>query len=565
MEEFSKLGLGKGIVETLREHKFDSPTPIQAKSIPLIYQGKDVIGQAATGSGKTLAFGSAIIEKVRKGKGVQALIMTPTRELAEQVSEAMKRFSKEYEISITEIYGGVAINPQIRNIEQSEVIVGTPGRILDHLERRTLNLQKIDYLVLDEADRMVDMGFLPDVEKIINACQKKKQMLLFSATISPDINYISKKYMNHPQTVTVESYIDPSKLRQVYYDVQPFEKFSLLVHLLKNEKSKLVMIFCNTRSNVDTLEKNLKRFKLHALAIHGGLNQARRTRTMEEFHKHNVNILICTDVAARGLHIGGVSHVYNYDIPPSSTEYIHRIGRTARAGKEGEAISVVTSKDYMNFRKVMDDSSLKIELKKNPEFEKLRPIFEKRDGGRYGERGDGRRSFGRGSRTYGRDSRSGGRDSRGGGSGGYGRDSRSGGSGGGGHSGGRRDSGGGGSRYGRDSRRGGRGDSRSGGSGSYGKDSRGGRPSGGGGRDSRSGSSRGGPRGGSGRDSRGGRSFGGGRGRDSRSGSRDGGRRDSRGGGHGGGSRGGGSGGRSSYGGGSKSGGSGGRRDSGRR
>jgi superfamily II DNA/RNA helicase len=412
MEEFRKLGLGVGIVETLKEHKFEKPTPIQEKAIPLIVKGEDVIGQAATGSGKTLAFGSIIIEKVRKGEGVQALIMTPTRELAEQVSESIRRFSKGYNLSITEVYGGVAIGPQIRKIERSEVIVGTPGRLLDHLERRTLNLQKIDYLVLDEADRMADMGFLPDVNKILNHCKKKKQMLLFSATLSPDIDYIAKKYMNHPKTVTVKSYIDPSKLKQVYYDVQPHEKFSLLVHLLKNENSKLVMIFCNTRMNVDNLQENLKRYKIKAVAIHGGLNQSKRTRTMEEFHKQKVNILICTDVAARGLHIGGVSHVYNYDIPPTSTEYIHRIGRTARAGKEGEAISIVTNRDYQNFRSVLDDSSLKIEQKEVPKFENLRPIFKQGRSGRYGERGDPRRSFGsRGSRTYGGNSRGGRHDS----------------------------------------------------------------------------------------------------------------------------------------------------------
>jgi len=355
MEKFRELGLGKRIVETLREHKFKDPTPIQEKAIPLIYKGRDVIGQAATGSGKTLAFGSIAIEKVQKGRGVQALILTPTRELAEQVSEAIKRFSKGYDLTITEIYGGVSINPQIRKIERSEIIVGTPGRILDHLERRTLNLQKIDFFILDEADRMVDMGFLPDVEKIISACSRKKQMLLFSATISPDINHIARKYMHNPETVTVKSYIDPKKLKQHFYDVPAHEKFSLLVHLLKNEESKLVMVFCNTRNNVDTIHKNLERFKLNSIAIHGGLQQAKRSNVMEEFHKHNVNILVCTDVAARGLHISGVSHVYNYDIPATSTEYIHRIGRTARAGKEGDAISIVTNRDYESFRKVLED------------------------------------------------------------------------------------------------------------------------------------------------------------------------------------------------------------------
>ncbi|MBS3099261.1 DEAD/DEAH box helicase [Candidatus Pacearchaeota archaeon] len=417
MEKFTKLGLGKALVETLSNFQITNPTPIQEKTIPLIASGQDVIGQAATGSGKTLAFSSVIIEKVQTGKGIQALILTPTRELAEQVMREIQKYSKGYNLRITSVYGGVSINPQIRDLEKTEIVVGTPGRILDHLDRRTLNLKNLSFLVLDEADRMVDMGFLRDVEKIISLCPQKKQMFLFSATLTPDINYISKKYMNHPKTITVESYVDPSKLRQIFYDLPSHEKFSLLAHLLKSEKSNLTMVFCNTRRTAEMLSSNLKNFKIKALSTHGGLSQMKRNKLVEDFHKQHFNILICTDVAARGLHIANVSHVYNYDIPSSSKDYIHRIGRTARVGKEGEAISLVSNNDYQNFRKVLEDKSLKIEQKPLPDFEKLKPMFRhtvRDETRRYGDRGDGRRSFGRGSRTYGRDSsyRSGG-DNRG--------------------------------------------------------------------------------------------------------------------------------------------------------
>ena len=281
MEKFRKLNLSEGILKVIEEEKFHEPTEIQNKTIPLVLSGKDVIGSSATGSGKTLVFGVGVVQGVEKGKGIQALILTPTRELAEQVAKDLRKFSKNFGLNIKEVYGGVSILPQIEALRKTEIVVGTPGRILDHLERRTLNLEKVRFLVLDEADRMLEMGFIRDVEKIIMSCPKKRQTMLFSATIDRDIEKIAKKYMDNPVSAEVESYVDPSKLKQIFYDVPQDKKFSLLVHLLKKERNGLVMVFCNTRQNTDILVNNLKRYDIKAMAIHGGLTQNRRNDIME--------------------------------------------------------------------------------------------------------------------------------------------------------------------------------------------------------------------------------------------------------------------------------------------
>ena len=411
MKNFKKLNLNENLLRSIEDAKFSEPSEIQEKTIPLILEGRDVLGSSATGSGKTLAFGAGIIQKIDRGKGIQALILTPTRELADQVTKHLRMFSKYYNLKIAEIYGGVSINPQIEAISRADIIVGTPGRILDHLNRRTLNLSKIRFLVLDEADKMLDMGFIDDVYKIISVCPKNRQTLLFSATISNDIEKLSKKSMKDPIYVSVESYVDASKLTQIYYDIDQKKKFSLLAHLLKEEESGLVMVFCNTRRNTNLLAGNLQRYGLHSLAIHGGLPQNKRTSVMKSFHSNETYILICTDIAARGLDIPNVSHVYNYDIPKTSTEYIHRIGRTARAGKEGKAVSLVSSRDYDNFRKVLNDKSLIITREEAPEVEELFVSFSRErersnfrrpaEGGRESNRPMGRSSYNRRSKEGG--------------------------------------------------------------------------------------------------------------------------------------------------------------------
>ena len=390
MEKFNRLGLTEDVTDVLRELKFKEPTEIQEQTIPLILEGKDIIGIASTGSGKTFAFAAGIIKQTVAGEGVQSLVLAPTRELAEQITKVMRVFAERRKLSIVEVYGGVSINEQIVKIRGADVVIGTPGRILDHLSRETINFSKIKVLVLDEADRMVDMGFLPDVEEIIRHCAKNRQTLMFSATTSTNVTYIAKKYMKDAIHIGVEQYVDASKLKQIYYDTPVYLKFSLLAHFLKQERKGIVMVFCNTRRNVDLLTMNLKKYKIKASAIHGGLEQNRRSKIMEQFHNNEADILICTDVAARGLDIKGVTYVYNYDIPKNSEEYIHRVGRTARAGEKGIAVSLVSEKDYMNFGKVVEDSSLQIENKELPEFEKLSPDFRSdRDSRGSGNRGGG--------------------------------------------------------------------------------------------------------------------------------------------------------------------------------
>jgi len=406
MEKFRKIGIIEPILKSIQEQKFEIPTEIQEKSIPLILEGKDVIAMAATGSGKTLAFAAGIIKNTEKGKGIQALILTPTRELAEQVSNHLQRFSKHKHLEMIAVYGGVSINPQINELRTADVVVGTPGRILDHIDRRTINLDNVRILVLDEADRMLDMGFKEDVEKIIDKCPRKRQTLLFSATISSDVVRLARRYMIDPVEVSAEAYVDPTKLTQIYYDVPDNLKFSLLVHFLKNEKSELVMVFCNTQRNTDFIANNLRALGIDALAIHGGYSQDKRTRTMQKFSsQQHAAILICTDVAARGLDIPGVSHIYNYDLPNDSKEYVHRIGRTARAGEEGKVINILARRDYDNFQPIINSRNFNIAKGEMPEIERVaikfvdnrtREFGNRRFGGRPRPSYSGQRSYSQG-------------------------------------------------------------------------------------------------------------------------------------------------------------------------
>ncbi len=398
MTKFEELGLSCEILNVLNNAGFEKPSEIQEKTIPLALAGKDIIGGSATGSGKTLAFACPIIENLIPNKSVQALILTPTRELAEQVADSIRKFAKNKKLKVLAIYGGISIESQIRKIPFTDVIVSTPGRTLDHLRRRTLNFSQIKFLVLDEVDRMFDMGFYRDVEMILKQCPEKRQTMLFSATISPDIDYLARKYTKDAIKVSVNSYIDHSKLKQIYYDVESHMKFSLLVHLLNKDKDNLVMIFCSTRRNVDFVADNLKKAGINSKAIHGGLSQNKRLRTLDEFHNEELNVLVCTDVAARGLDIKGVKSIYNYDIPSEAKDYIHRIGRTARAGNEGKAVNILSNRDYENFGKITNDKCLNIVREELPVFETIslqiepnRNRFRSRNNfGRNGNRGNNR-------------------------------------------------------------------------------------------------------------------------------------------------------------------------------
>lgn len=380
MNLFEKLGLSPELLTAIKRLGITEPTQIQEESIPPILEGKDVMGESATGSGKTLAFGCGIVHQVIPRRGIQALILTPTRELAEQVTGVLKKLSNS--LKIISVYGGVSINPQIQGLTRADVVVATPGRLLDHLQRRTINVSKVKLLILDEADRMLDMGFIEDVEKIISVCPAKRQTLFFSATLSSSIRELANRYMDNPIQVLTAKMVDPSKLKQVYYSIPKNQKLSLLVHLLQKESSGLVMVFCNTRRTTDFVVKNLRANKVSAIAIHGGLTQNKRTRTMELFNEAKVQVLACTDVAARGLHVDNVSHVYNYEIPKDAKDYVHRIGRTARAGEAGKVINLLCEYDHDNFSRVLDEyRDFSIDKVDKPHMERVITIRSDSSGG----------------------------------------------------------------------------------------------------------------------------------------------------------------------------------------
>ena len=377
MNMFENFNLSPNIVTAIENMGFEKPTEIQAQSIPHVIKGEDLIGESATGSGKTLAFGLGIVEKAVPGRGLQALILTPTRELAEQVKEFIKKISGE--LSVASVYGGVSIEPQIKRMSKTEVVVATPGRLLDHLERKTVDLSKVSILVLDEADRMLDMGFIEDVERIMKACPSKRQTLFFSATISSEIAGLSRKYMNNPFKVSVRKHVDPSKLKQVYYDVPRGMKLSLLIHLLKKQKKGLGIVFCNTRRSTEFVIKNIRAYKVKSVVIHGGMTQNKRNKTLQMFNDGEVDALVCTDVAARGLHIENVSYVYNYEIPADPKDYVHRIGRTARAGDYGMAVNFIADSDHDNFSRVVEEyRNFKIKKTHKPYLDRISPVASSR-------------------------------------------------------------------------------------------------------------------------------------------------------------------------------------------
>ena len=380
--EIKDLKLNPHLLKALDELGFISPTHIQEKCIPEILQGKDVFGHSSTGSGKTAAFGLPILENIHSGSGLKALILTPTRELCVQVTEALRSFAKHTHIKINSVYGGVGIEPQIHAIKSADIVVGTPGRILDHIERKTIILSKIKFLVLDEADKMFEMGFVDSVEQIIGYTPKERQTLLFSATVPPSVHKLVKKHLKSPIIIKSQIHIDKSLLKQLYYVIKSYEKFSLLIHLLRKNPNGLALIFCATRRETDIVARNLLNNGIQAMPIHGGLTQNRRLHAIDSIKSRKVNVLVATDVAARGLDIKNISHVYNYDVPKTPDEYIHRIGRTARAGENGDAVTLLCEQDYDNFNSVISDRSLDIRKEVTPSFE--RAIFSRfREQGRH--------------------------------------------------------------------------------------------------------------------------------------------------------------------------------------
>ncbi len=361
MVKFTELNISETTLKSVRRMGFEEATPIQEGTIRLGMEGKDIIGQAQTGTGKTTAFGIPLIEKIDTRDGnVQGLVIAPTRELAIQVSEELYKLGKDKNVRILSVFGGQEIGRQIRALKnRPQIIVGTPGRLLDHINRRTLKLENVNTLVLDEADEMLNMGFIEDIQSIMSNVPETRQTLLFSATMPDPIRRIAEKFMKTPEIVKIKSKeMTVENIEQFFVKSVEREKFDILSRLLNVHQPELAIVFGRTKRRVDELAHALNIRGYLAEGIHGDLSQAKRMSVLKQFKANKIDILVATDVAARGLDISGVSHVYNFDIPQDPESYVHRIGRTGRAGKKGVAVTFVTPRE-MGYLSIVERTTKK--------------------------------------------------------------------------------------------------------------------------------------------------------------------------------------------------------------
>ncbi len=346
---FTKLGLNNHILKAIKEQGYTKPTPIQSQAIPVILQKKDILAGAQTGTGKTAGFTLPLLELLSRSKKtdtkrkIKALILTPTRELTAQVAQSVELYGKYLPYKTATIFGGVKINPQINKLKKGvDIVIATPGRLLDHISQKTINLRNVEFLILDEADRMLDMGFINDIKKVLAVLPKQKQTLLFSATYSDAIKKLSDKLLNSPALIEVARRNTSAEIiKQAVYHVDKLRKRELLSHLIKDGKWKQVLVFTRTKHGANRLTGQLEKDGISASAIHGNKSQNARTKALAEFKDGKISVLVATDIAARGIDIDQLPHVVNYELPNVSEDYVHRIGRTGRAGNKGEAISLV--------------------------------------------------------------------------------------------------------------------------------------------------------------------------------------------------------------------------------
>jgi len=363
-QSFKDLPLNSEVQKSINELGFENLFPIQAQAIIPLLEGKDVIGQAQTGTGKTAAFGVPMVQCLnREVRGVQGLILVPTRELAVQVAENMAKFGKYTKMKVLAVYGGESINKQIHSLASGvQIVVGTPGRLIDLMERRVLNLGSVRVVVLDEADRMLDMGFIEDIEFILSKTPRDRQTSLFSATIDESVMRISNKYMKNPQKILVsKDEIALTQMKQYYIQVNQGGKLNALCDILQDDRVEKAIIFCRTRHETSRLADQLYKRGFRTQVLHAGFTQAQRDRSINEFKQGRRNLLVATDVAARGLDIEGITHIINYDVPHDPPSYFHRIGRTARKGDEGTAITLVSYGEMSNFNNIKCLTKTKIE------------------------------------------------------------------------------------------------------------------------------------------------------------------------------------------------------------
>lgn len=366
MESFENLGLSGDSLKALKKKGFEAPTPIQVQTIPVLLQGdRDIVGQAQTGTGKTAAFGLPIIERIEeKSKKVRALVLTPTRELAVQVAEEINSLKGKKRLSIIPIYGGQSMDGQLRSLKKGiDIVVGTPGRVLDHIRRGTLKLDAVSHVVLDEADEMLNMGFIEDVKEILRNTAADKRTMLFSATMPGEIMEIAKKYMGEYEVFRVQNkQLTVSLTDQIYFEVSSADKFEALCRIIDVEEEFYGLVFCRTKIDADSVANHLIDRGYDADALHGDLSQSQREKILNKFKKRRINILVATDVAARGIDVHDLTHVINYSLPQDPESYVHRIGRTGRAGREGTAITFITPEEYRKLQYIK--KSAKTDIRK---------------------------------------------------------------------------------------------------------------------------------------------------------------------------------------------------------
>ena len=367
---FSDLNLSSELLQAIDDLGFESPSEVQEASIPIILEGRDVLAQAQTGTGKTASFGIPIIEGMEENADdLQALVLVPTRELARQVSEELKKLAKYKKfINIVPIYGGADMGKQLRDLKKgASIVVGTPGRVMDHMKRKTIRLDGLKFLTFDEADEMFDMGFRDDMKTIIERTNPDRQTLFFSATFDNDIRDFSRLYQKNPAKVIIEKKeLTAEKIEQFYLELNRNMKTEILNRLILIHKPKKSIIFCNTKRMVEALEVEIAQRGYKVDSLHGDMRQSSRDNVMKKFRKGTIDVLIATDVAARGLDVSDIDLVFNYDLPQQAEYYVHRIGRTARAGKKGASFTFVTNRDYPKFREIEKYANIKMEKMKLP-------------------------------------------------------------------------------------------------------------------------------------------------------------------------------------------------------
>ncbi len=367
---FLSLGLNEKILKAIDAMGFEEPSKIQEEVIPYLLEGHDVIGQAQTGTGKTLAFGAPILNDFkRKNKAIHSIVLAPTRELAIQVNDEINRVAKFMKINILPVYGGSPIDRQMRALRSGvDIVVGTPGRVLDLMRRNYIDLSQVEFLVLDEADEMLNMGFIEDIEEIIKACNDDRRTLLFSATMPKQIKNLAKNYMR-PDSKHIEiakKTLTVSTVDQYYFEVKNKDRFETLCRVLDKEDPTTVMIFCKTKKGVDEVVEGMQARGYNVEGMHGDMNQRQRMNTLRKFKEKSLDYMVATDVAARGIDVDNVSHVINYDLPQDIESYVHRIGRTGRANKEGIAYTIVTPREYMMLKRIEKTTKCKIKRKDIP-------------------------------------------------------------------------------------------------------------------------------------------------------------------------------------------------------